>query len=130
MSTPLTPQAVLQDQRRVDFVRVVVHTLGPAGPTISDNHWSIYLLLAEGQGSVRMNMRADPGYMNGTLAWTKQAYLLTQSAIRHWDFSCRLRCSGSAHCRTYSTIGSPEIRHVRRRIWLSLLDVRLTLELT
>jgi len=90
MSTPLTPQAVLQDQRRVDFVRVVVHTLGPAGTTISDNHWSIYLLLADGQGSVRMNMRADLGYVNGTLAWTQQAYLLTQSAIRHWDFRVAL----------------------------------------
>ena len=87
MSTPLTPEAVVQDQRVVNSVRIVVHTLGPAGPTISDNHWSIYLLLAEGQGSVRMNMRADPGYVNGTLSWTKQAYLLTQSAIRHWDIS-------------------------------------------
>jgi hypothetical protein len=86
MSTPLTPEAVAQDQRVVNDVRVVVHTLGPAGPTISDNHWSIYLLLADDQGSVRMNMRADPGYVNGTLSWTRQAYLLTQSAIRHWDF--------------------------------------------
>lgn len=72
MSTPLTPQAAVQDQRVVDLVRVVVHTLGPAGPTISDNHWSIYLLLAHGQGSVRMNMRADPGYVNGILSWTGQ----------------------------------------------------------
>ncbi len=87
MSTLLTPQAATQDQRVVNYVRLVVHTLGPAGPTISDNHWSIYLLFADGQGSVRMNMRADPGYVNGNLEWTEQAYLLTQSAVRHWDFS-------------------------------------------
>lgn len=85
MSTPLTPQAARQDQRVVDSVRVVVHTLGPAG-NISDNHWSIYLLLADSQGSIRINMRAEPGDSNGSLSWTKQAYLLTQSAIRHWDF--------------------------------------------
>lgn len=85
MSTVMTPEAVLQDERTVQHVRVVVHTLGPAGPTISDNHWSIYLILANGQDSVRMNMRADPGYVNGVLSWTRQQYILTQSAIRHWD---------------------------------------------
>jgi hypothetical protein len=86
MSTPLTPEATTQDQRVVNHVRVVVHTLGPAGPTTSDNHWSIYLLLADGQGSVSMNMRADPGYVNGALSWTRQTYILTQSSIRYWDF--------------------------------------------
>ncbi|KIW16242.1 hypothetical protein PV08_06293 [Exophiala spinifera] len=31
-------------------------------------------------------MRADPGFIDGILEWTQQAYLLTHSAIRHWDF--------------------------------------------
>lgn len=31
-------------------------------------------------------MRAEPGHIDGNLEWTKQAYLLTNSAIRHWDF--------------------------------------------
>jgi len=86
MSTIVTPASVESDIRQVERVRVVVHTLGPAGPTISDNHWSIYLLLGGNEGSVRINMRADPGYIDGILEWTKQAYLLTNSAIRHWDF--------------------------------------------
>ena len=66
MSSILTPQSVLNDTRLVKTVRVVVHTTGPAGPTISDNHWSIYLLLHAG-GSVRLNMAAEEGYINGTL---------------------------------------------------------------
>lgn len=86
MTISLTSQATTKDQRVVDYVRVVVHKLGSAGPTISDNHWSIYLLLADDQGSVRMNMRADPGFVNGNLVWTQQTYLLTKSAIRTWDF--------------------------------------------
>lgn len=86
MSTPVAVQEVSLDQRLVSIVRVVVHTLGPAGPTISDNHWSIYLLLGNDQGSVRINMRAEPGYLNGILEWTRQQYLLTQSAINHWDY--------------------------------------------
>ena len=81
----LTQQKVLSDERRVKSVRAVVHTAGPAGPTISDNHWSIYLLLQAG-GSVRLNMRADPGFVNGILEWTENQYLLTNSALRHWDY--------------------------------------------
>jgi len=48
------------DNRIVDKARVVVHTSGawPSG-TMSDNHWSIYLILANNGGSVRMNMRAE-----------------------------------------------------------------------
>ena len=85
MSTKLEPRTVAVDTRRVDKVRVVVHTTGPAGPTTSDNHWSIYLLLGDNQGSVRINMRAEAGFINGILEWTLQAYQLTNSAIRHWD---------------------------------------------
>ena len=86
MSTVVPPATVENDARQVEIVRVVVHTLGPAGPTISDNHWSIYLLLSGNEGSIRINMRAEPNFIDGILEWTKQAYLLTNSAIRHWDF--------------------------------------------
>lgn len=85
MSIPITSETVVQDQRVVQYVRVVVHTLGPAGPSISDNHWSIYLLLAN-NNSVRINMTAEPGFIDGTLKWTQQSYLLTTSAIRYWEF--------------------------------------------
>lgn len=85
MSLARNQQFILNDTRLVKTVRVVVHTAGAAGPTISDNHWSIYLLL-HGGGSVRINMRADPGYVNGILEWKEHQYLLTSSAIRYWDY--------------------------------------------
>lgn len=53
----------------------MVHTLRPAGSIYSDNHRFIYLLLSDNQGS-----------MNDHFNWIKQAYLLSSSAIRHWDF--------------------------------------------
>ncbi|KAK2799003.1 hypothetical protein FQN50_008630 [Emmonsiellopsis sp. PD_5] len=53
---PISPTAVQNDTRAVAQVRVIVHTLGPAGPTTSDNHW------------------------------TEHSYGLTHSALQHWDF--------------------------------------------
>ncbi len=86
MSTQLNVSAVRGDLNKITHIRIVVHTTGPAGPVTSDNHWSIYLLLAENGGSVRVNIRAEFGDPTGRLEWTKQAYTLTHSAIRHWDF--------------------------------------------
>lgn len=89
MSTSsLTPQQAHADKRSVETVRIIVHTTGPAGPNISDNHWSIFLLLHNGE-SVRVNMAAEPGYINGELRWSKHNYQLSTSAIRHWDFQVR-----------------------------------------
>ena len=70
------------------YVRVVAHTAGPMGPNtpMSENHWSIYLLLADDGGSVRMNMRADPGNTTGRLEWSILAYTHSTSALRYWDF--------------------------------------------
>ncbi|OAG34972.1 hypothetical protein AYO21_10859 [Fonsecaea monophora] len=86
MSTIVSPDTLEIDSRPVEIVRVVVHTSGPAGPTTSDNHWSISLVLVGSQGSIRINMRAEPGFIDGILEWTQQLYLLSTSAIRKWDF--------------------------------------------
>jgi len=85
MSTALAPQITVNDQRLVRVVRVVAHTLGAVGPNTSENHWSIYLLLADNT-SVRVNMRAEPGYVTGELSLTAQNYQMTNSAIAHFDF--------------------------------------------
>lgn len=79
----------LYDKRTVDKVRVVVHTLGawPNG-TMSDNHWSIYLLLTNST-SVRMNMRAELDDPTGHLEWSSLNYTLTNSAITHWDYQAK-----------------------------------------
>ena len=76
------------DTRPVKTVRVVVHTSGiwPNG-TMSDNHWSIYLLLENNNRSVRMNMMAESDNPKGTLEWSPNLdYTLSTSAIRHWDY--------------------------------------------
>jgi hypothetical protein len=50
-TSSLTPQEAIRDTRTVKTVRIIVHTAGAAGPTISDNHWSIFLLLHVGKPS-------------------------------------------------------------------------------
>jgi len=76
--------------RVVRVVHVVAHTLtfGAAEPNTSDNHWSIYLLLADNT-SVRLKRRAEPGYVTGELSLTSQNYQMTNSAIEHFDFATR-----------------------------------------
>jgi hypothetical protein len=91
MSTPLDEKDVVNDTRVVDIVRVVVHTFGLISETSSQshNHWSIYLVLANNEGSIRMNMRAkEAQYSNGVLKWSEQSYTMSNSAIRVWDFRC------------------------------------------
>lgn len=85
-SPPLSSQVAQADSTPVTYVRVVVHTLGVAGPNTSDNHWSIYLLHPDGVSSTRINMRAEFDDPTGILEWTKHGYIQTTSAIRYWDF--------------------------------------------
>ena len=86
MSTTKTVRELLEDRRRVKVFREVAHTLGAIGPTISENHWSLYLILEPQQGSVRINMRAEQGYIDGILDLTVQAYTETNSRIESWDY--------------------------------------------
>jgi hypothetical protein len=87
MSPKVTFQQVAEDSSGISKVRVVVHTMGPVGPNTSNNHWLIYLLLREGGGSVRVNMRAVSDSDNrGLIEYEKQEYTLSNSALRSWDF--------------------------------------------
>ncbi|PVH76704.1 hypothetical protein DL98DRAFT_425076, partial [Cadophora sp. DSE1049] len=55
---------------------------------MSENHWSIYLLLEGGRASVRMNMRAaEYESITGILEVIGYNYLLSTSALRYWDFT-------------------------------------------
>ncbi|KAG9231499.1 hypothetical protein BJ875DRAFT_498264 [Amylocarpus encephaloides] len=90
-----TIDSLLRDGRIVKSVKVVVHTTGAIGPNtpMSNNHWSIYLLLANNKGSLRLNMRAE--WDDTTEAWnttgilecSTHAYTLTHSAIGSWDYT-------------------------------------------
>ncbi|RMZ84962.1 hypothetical protein DV738_g298, partial [Chaetothyriales sp. CBS 135597] len=63
--------------------------MGPVSPgaQLSQNHWSIYLLVVEG-GSVRLNIEADtgPGEDWGVFKISRHLYELTVSNVRYWDF--------------------------------------------
>ncbi|KKZ65485.1 hypothetical protein EMCG_08675 [[Emmonsia] crescens] len=98
---PLAAEQVQQDTRHVSYIRVVVHTAGGAKDGY-DNHWSIYLLLQWGE-SVRANIATDYGETAGRLEWSNLGYLLTTSAIKHWDFPVAMAI---------------EVQHVARTIYL------------
>ena len=66
--------------RIVYTVRVVAHYAGE-----HENHWSIYLLL-DAQTSVRINMRAQRGFIDGQLNVTDHNYIVSNSALRSWDY--------------------------------------------
>ncbi|PLB48821.1 hypothetical protein P170DRAFT_425829 [Aspergillus steynii IBT 23096] len=85
MAPKLPPQTVQTDASPVVHVRLVVHTLGPASPNTSDNHWSIYLIHPNGVSSTRINMRAEFDDPHEILEWTKHDYIHTTSAIACWD---------------------------------------------
>ena len=91
-----------KDARPVENARVVVHTLGawPNG-TMSDNHWSIYLILKNNAASVRINMRAELNDPKGILDWSNLGYILSTSAINHWDYSFN---SGVTVAKVYNII--------------------------
>jgi hypothetical protein len=74
-------------QRTVIRVRVVVHNTGAYSPTslMSHNHWYILLLLSDSE-SVRINMTTEPGYITGQLVITDHNYILSNNAIRSFDF--------------------------------------------
>jgi len=103
----------LDNKQAVDEVPIVVHSLG-AWPncTISDNHGSIYLFVAN-RTSVRMNMRAGLEDSTGHLEWNSLNYALTNSAVDHWDYQARTGTTVGAiyrliyqrHCDNYTMSG-------------------------
>lgn len=80
-----------KNSRIVESVRIIVHTTGIwPNETMSDNHWSIYLILAKNDDSVHMNMKAELNDPKDTLEWSpKLLYTLTNSAIKHWDYKVK-----------------------------------------
>lgn len=73
-----------KDARSVKSARVVVHTLGtwPNG-TMSDNHWSIYLILDNNATPVRVDTRAELTDPKGILDRSDLSYTLSTSAIQY-----------------------------------------------
>jgi hypothetical protein len=74
-----------EDGRYVEKVRVVVHTRGSRSPK-GVNHWSIYLILANNESSVRINMRSEVEDPKGIFEVTSHTYTDCNSRIEFWDF--------------------------------------------
>lgn len=86
---PVHSQILAHDPRVIQKIRLVTHTLGPASPITSDNHWSIFFIISEVENeedSVRVNM-VNPDYdkLTGELQWENHNYVISNSAIRCWD---------------------------------------------
>lgn len=79
----------LNDARQIIVLRVAVQSSQVVGPTMSENHWMIYVLPAVPRDtSVRANMKARlPGDQEAQLEWTTQNYQQSTSELRHWDFT-------------------------------------------
>lgn len=88
IAQPLSEREVRADVRKIKSIYIVVHTMGPVSDIISDNHWSVYLVLdSVRDSSVRLNMiqlqDEDP---TGTLQWSWLPYIRTTSAIKTFPF--------------------------------------------
>jgi hypothetical protein len=53
---------------------------------MSDNHVSVFLLLGENQGSIRLNMTTEEDDRSGILVWSQEVYQLSNSEIVHFDY--------------------------------------------
>lgn len=77
--------------KHVEKVRLTVHSLGPvaAGAELSQNHWSIELLISG--GCIRLDMRPyapdSQTDFRGVLQVSRLEYQLSQSSVTHLDFA-------------------------------------------
>lgn len=84
-TSKLTPQDLLLV---VTTIRVTIHTMGKffQGDTRSGNHASIYLLIANSNKSVRLNMiKAGATDVNGTFEYEKYEYQDSNSSVHDFD---------------------------------------------
>ncbi|KAK2761220.1 hypothetical protein FQN54_001742 [Arachnomyces sp. PD_36] len=83
---PSNYQTLLNDHRPIQFLRVVAQTTGNTGKNTSENHWSIFAVTSS-TASVRANMNTPVyGDVTGRLDWETHNYILTNSALDHWDY--------------------------------------------
>ena len=78
------------------IVRVCIHTTGRQPNGMSDNHVSVFLLLGDNQGAVRVNMTTEEDDPTGVLVWSKEPYQLSNSSIIHFDYQLRYTMQVSA----------------------------------
>lgn len=78
---------VATDTRKISHIRIVVHDASSRAKSLKTtrNHWSIYLILLNQAGTVRVNMTMSESNTE-ILEWTLLSYPLSLSKIQDWDF--------------------------------------------
>lgn len=111
-------------------VRVVAHTMGALTPggQLSQNHWSIYLLVPT--GSVRLNMtlrNTNTNVDTGALQISNHEYQRSMSATSYWDLGVAQNAA-VWHFTNNVLINNRQNYRMAEWGWLPLVDVRITPE--
>ncbi|KAF2691385.1 hypothetical protein K458DRAFT_266545, partial [Lentithecium fluviatile CBS 122367] len=71
----------------VSTFRVVAHTMGPLihGGAVSQNHWTIYLIVPGGSVQLNMKTSTDPNTRRGIFEIRERAYEKSNTAVRWFD---------------------------------------------
>ncbi|KAL5380677.1 hypothetical protein PMIN02_010558 [Paraphaeosphaeria minitans] len=86
-SSASTNTIVNYRQKLVSTFRVVAHTIGPVmpGAAVSQNHWTIYLLVPGGSVQLNMKTNINASISRGIFEVREHAYEQSNSAVRYFD---------------------------------------------
>lgn len=75
-------------QKVVSTFRIVAHTMGPVmeGGAVSQNHWTIYLIVPGGSVQLNMKTNTDPNNCRGIFELRERVYTQSNTAVRWFDF--------------------------------------------
>jgi hypothetical protein len=73
--------------KNVSTFRIVAHTMGPVmnGGAVSQNHWTIYLLVPGGSVQLNMKTNTDPISHRGIFEIRERAYVQSNTTVRFFD---------------------------------------------
>jgi hypothetical protein len=82
-----TNASVNYRQKLVSTFRVVVHNIGPVAPgaAVSQNHWTIYLLIPTGSVQLNMKTNTNASISRGIFEVREHTYEQSNSAVRYFD---------------------------------------------
>ncbi|KAF3187998.1 hypothetical protein TWF106_002043 [Orbilia oligospora] len=105
----------------VTRVRVVCQDHDPAL-----NHWSIFLLLKDGQTSIQLDTVPAPGERGKRVLSVKtREYRLPRSALRHWDFHVGPSKSSSTRYTVINSFCKKTLigRDAPRKVWTKVQNL-------
>ncbi|TAQ83449.1 hypothetical protein B7494_g8224 [Chlorociboria aeruginascens] len=85
----------MNDDREVVFLRVIAHQT-----SVAINSWSIYLLLENDTGSIRLNMVQENPRARGHVEVTENDFIMPTHGVANWDYELRSSYSVGWICST------------------------------